>query len=82
MHRKTMQICLTGSTNPEIPDVQPSVQDGNDPKLQGRKSIGLLNICIVRTSLQLHRMGHKTDTCIIKFLLIKIVANSFLLRKI
>ncbi|MGH0172351.1 UNVERIFIED_CONTAM: hypothetical protein FKN15_013953 [Acipenser sinensis] len=29
-----------GSTNPEIPDVQPSVQDGNDPKLQGRKSIG------------------------------------------
>ncbi|RXM31414.1 1-phosphatidylinositol 4,5-bisphosphate phosphodiesterase beta-1 [Acipenser ruthenus] len=28
-----------GSTNPEIPDVQPSVQDGNDPKLQGRKSI-------------------------------------------
>ncbi|KAK1170711.1 1-phosphatidylinositol 4,5-bisphosphate phosphodiesterase beta-1 [Acipenser oxyrinchus oxyrinchus] len=29
-----------GSTNPEIPDVQPSVQDGNDSKLQGRKSIG------------------------------------------
>ncbi|MGH0126919.1 UNVERIFIED_CONTAM: hypothetical protein FKN15_042090 [Acipenser sinensis] len=32
----------TGSTNPETPDLQQSVQDGNDLKLQGRKSIGEL----------------------------------------
>ncbi|KAK1171473.1 1-phosphatidylinositol 4,5-bisphosphate phosphodiesterase beta-1-like [Acipenser oxyrinchus oxyrinchus] len=31
-----------GSTNPETPDLQQSVHDGNDPKLQGRKSIGEL----------------------------------------